>query len=156
MIQNGARGRTGSIYSSFLLILGEGEKTWFFDEVSGLPKNKANRPVERQRLEKHPSGHLGTVKSPGGSRHSRLEINKPQPVDDHTRQRAEGPANCMSFTLAQTCRRQCLWLKLQKSASFANFDQNRTKIILKSTTNGTNLGQGGEGQPKINENMKKL
>ena len=59
MIQNGARGRPGSIYSSFLLILGEGEKTWFFDEVSGLPKNKENRPVERQRLEKHPGGQPG-------------------------------------------------------------------------------------------------
>ena len=46
--------------------------------------------------------------------------------------------------------------KLQKSASFANFYQNRTKIGPKSTTNGTNLGQGGgKGQPKINENMKK-
>ena len=46
--------------------------------------------------------------------------------------------------------------KLQKSASFANFFQNRTKMEPKSTTNETNLGQGGEkGQPKINENMKK-
>ena len=62
----------------------------------------------------------------------------------------------MSFTLAQTCRRQCLCLKLQKSASFANFYKNRTKTISKSTTNETNLGQGGrKGQPKINENMKK-
>ena len=26
----------------------------------------------------------------------------------------------------------------------------------KSTTNGINLGQGGKGQPKINENMKKI
>ena len=29
------------------------------------------------------------------------------------------------------------------------------KYYYKSTTNGTNLGQGGgKGQPKINENMK--
>jgi hypothetical protein len=33
--------------------------------------------------------------------------------------------------------------KLQKYASFANFYQNRTKIKPKSTTNVTNLGQGG-------------
>ena len=33
--------------------------------------------------------------------------------------------------------------KLQKSASFANFYQNRTKIGPKSTTNGTNLDHGG-------------
>ena len=47
--------------------------------------------------------------------------------------------------------------KLQKSASFANFYQNRTKIGPKSTTNGTNLGQGeGKGQPKTDKNMKKL
>ena len=46
--------------------------------------------------------------------------------------------------------------KLQKSASFANFYQNRTKMGSKSTTNETNMGQGGgKGQPKINENMKK-
>ena len=46
--------------------------------------------------------------------------------------------------------------KLQKSASFANFYQNRTKMGPKSTTNGTNLGQGGgKGQPKIDKNMKK-
>ena len=36
----------------FYLFLGEGDKTWFFDEVPGRPKNKENRPVERQRLEK--------------------------------------------------------------------------------------------------------
>jgi hypothetical protein len=46
--------------------------------------------------------------------------------------------------------------KLQKSASFANFYQNRTKMGPTSTTNETNLGHGGgKGQPKINENMKK-
>ena len=33
--------------------------------------------------------------------------------------------------------------KLQKSASFANFYQNRTKMGPKSITNETNLGQGG-------------
>ena len=43
-----------------------------------------------------------------------------------------------------------------RAASFANFYQNRTKMGPKSTTNGTNLGQGGgKGQPKINKNMKK-
>ena len=35
--------------------------------------------------------------------------------------------------------------KLQKSASFANFYQNLTKMGSKSTTNETNLGQGGGG-----------
>jgi hypothetical protein len=47
--------------------------------------------------------------------------------------------------------------KLQKSASFANFYQNRTKMGPTSTTNGANLGQGGgKGQPKINTNMKNI
>ena len=93
MVQNGAQGRPGSIYSSFLLIFGEGEKTWFFDEVPGRPKNKENRPVERQRLEKSLSAdNPTTVKSPGGSRHSR-GLKDQQPVDDHTRQWAKGPAN---------------------------------------------------------------
>ena len=78
IIQNGARGRPGSIYSWFLSIFGEGEKTWFFDEVPGRPKNKENRPVERQRLEKSPpADNPTTVKSPGGSRHSRLGIKRP-------------------------------------------------------------------------------
>jgi hypothetical protein len=78
MIQNGARGRQGSIYSEFLLIFGEGEKAWFFDEVPGRPKNKENRPVERQRLEKSsPSNNKWTDRSPGGSRHSRLGIKRP-------------------------------------------------------------------------------
>ena len=41
-------------------------------------------------------------------------------------------------------------------ASFANFCQNRTKMGPTSTTNGTNLGQGGgKGQPKIDQNIKK-
>jgi hypothetical protein len=72
IIQNRARGRPGSIYSEFLLILGEGEKTWFFDEVPGRPKNKENRPVERQRLEKRlPGDNKWTDRSPGVSRHSR-------------------------------------------------------------------------------------
>ena len=35
--------------------------------------------------------------------------------------------------------------KLQKSALFANFYQTRTKMGPQSTTNDTNLGQGGEG-----------
>ena len=35
--------------------------------------------------------------------------------------------------------------KLQKSAPFTNFYQNRTKMGPKSTTNETNLGQGGVG-----------
>ena len=78
MVQNGARGRPGSIYSSFLSIFGEGEKTWFFDEVPGRPKNKENRPVERQRLEKSsPADNSTTDRSPGGSRHSRLGIKRP-------------------------------------------------------------------------------
>ena len=50
-------GGAGSIYFQFLSILGESEKTWFFDEVPGRPKNKENRPVERQRLEKRPPGN---------------------------------------------------------------------------------------------------
>jgi hypothetical protein len=45
--------------------------------------------------------------------------------------------------------------KLQKSASFANFYQNRTKMRPKSTTNETNLGQGGGvGQTKNKEKLK--
>ena len=41
-------------------------------------------------------------------------------------------------------------------ASFANFYQNRTKMIPKSTTNGTDWARGGrKGQPKINTNLKK-
>ena len=72
VVQNGARGRPGSIYSSFLSIFWEGEKTWFFDEVPGRPKNKENRPVERQRLEKSsPKDNKWTDRSPGVSRHSR-------------------------------------------------------------------------------------
>ena len=72
IVQNGTRGRPGSIYSSFLSIFGEGEKTWFFDEVPGRPKNKENRPVERQRLEKSPPADNSTTdQSPGVSQHSR-------------------------------------------------------------------------------------
>ena len=68
-------GGQGSIYSSFLSIFGEGEKTWFFDEVPGRPKNKENRSVERQRLEKRPANNNKWMdRSPGGSRHSRLGI----------------------------------------------------------------------------------
>ena len=78
IVQNGARGRPGSIYSSFLSIFGEGEKTWFFDEVPGRSKNKENRPVERQRLEKSPpDDNEWTDRPPGGSRHSRLGIKRP-------------------------------------------------------------------------------
>ena len=52
-------------------------KTWFFDEVPGRPKNKENRPVERQRLEKSsPADNSTTDRSPGGSRHSRLRIKR--------------------------------------------------------------------------------
>ena len=46
--------------------------------------------------------------------------------------------------------------KASKICSVYNFYQNRTKMGPTSTTNETNLGQGGvKGQPKINENMKK-
>jgi hypothetical protein len=59
----------------------------------GDQQKKENRPVERQRLEKNMKNNDTTVKSPGGSRHSRLGIKKQQPVGDQTRQRAEGPSN---------------------------------------------------------------
>jgi hypothetical protein len=45
--------------------------------------------------------------------------------------------------------------KLQKSASFANFYQNQTKMEPKSTTNGTNLGAGG-GVNRKSTKYKKL
>ena len=77
MVQNGAQGRPGSIYSLFLSIFGEGEKTWFFDEVLGRPKNKEKIPVERERLEKSaPADNKWTDRSPGVSRHSRLRIKR--------------------------------------------------------------------------------
>ena len=48
------------------------------------------------------------------------------------------------------------WVLSFSPPSFANFYQNRTKIEPKSTTNETKLVQGGvNGQPKIDQNMKK-
>ena len=54
IVQNWARGRPGSIYSSFLSIFGEGEKTWFFDEVTGRPKKqgKSTRGAPKARKKK--------------------------------------------------------------------------------------------------------
>ena len=47
--------------------------------------------------------------------------------------------------------------KLQKSASFANFYQNRTKMGPKSITNGTSLGQGGgRGNRKSTQILKSI
>ena len=55
-------------------------------------QGKSTRGAPKAR-KSPPANNEWTDRSPGGSRHSRLGINNPQPVGDHTRQRAEGPAN---------------------------------------------------------------
>ena len=65
MIQNGARGRPGSIYSLFLLIFGEGEKTWFFDEVLGRPKNVKSTRGAPNGCKNVPGRNLGDGRQGG-------------------------------------------------------------------------------------------
>ena len=48
IIQNGTPGQLGSIYSSFLCISGNVEKTWFFDVALGRRKINKNRALGRQ------------------------------------------------------------------------------------------------------------
>ena len=61
IVQNWPSGWSGSIYLSFLLILGRVEKSLFFDVVLGRPKIDKNRALGRQGAAK-----CATIRRQGG------------------------------------------------------------------------------------------